>query len=101
MGSFVPHQFGSEVDPAKVREAWVAKGFTCERLVDPPGRAWHWESHEATQIATVIAGQLTVEMHEGTVRLDPGDEAVIPAGCWHRAINSGPGALDWLYGYDR
>ncbi len=96
----VRHKFTAPVDPAAVRRDWQARGFSCIRFTDPPGRAWNDFVHDTNELVTVVDGRLRFTIGADTVELGPGDEALIPRGMLHSVLNIHGGATHWLYGYD-
>ena len=100
-GEFViRHKFRLPVDQAAVTRDWIARGFSCRAFTDPPGQEWRDFVHDTDELVTVVDGQLEVDMHDETWRLEPGDELYIPRGVSHTVRNRHAGATRWLYGYD-
>ncbi len=87
------------IDRSAVRDAWRARGFTCDLWVDPPGQIWADFVHDVDEVLLVVSGTLVVEMDGHTVRLEPGQEVLITAGTRHTVRNVDDGASRWLYGY--
>ncbi|MDJ0643766.1 MAG: cupin domain-containing protein [Erythrobacter sp.] len=85
----------------QVKSEWQERGFSFERKTDAPGKVWHWETHEAEQLAMVVSGTLQIEFEDRAVQLEPGVEAHIPTGAWHRASNVSDEPCDWVFGYNR
>jgi mannose-6-phosphate isomerase-like protein (cupin superfamily) len=46
---------------------------------------WHQHEHE-DELFLVIAGQLTIQLRDGDVVLDPGEFLVVPRGVEHRPV---------------
>jgi quercetin dioxygenase-like cupin family protein len=93
-------KFASPVDPTAVHRDWRARGFSCIRFTDPPGRAWNDFVHDTNELVTVVDGRLRFIMGERTFELGPGDELLIPRGALHSVLNIHHGTTHWLYGYD-
>jgi quercetin dioxygenase-like cupin family protein len=93
-------RFRPPVDPAAVGRDWRARGFSCVRFTDPPGRAWNDFVHDTNEFVTVVEGRLRFTIGSATVELGPGDEALIPRGFRHSVLNIHAGTTRWLYGYD-
>ena len=89
----------TKVDREAVRRDWAAQGFSCDVWVDPPDQIWHDLLHEVDGIVLLLEGESLVEMPEKTVRMQPGDEIVIPAGVRHTVRNCGAGPARWLHGF--
>jgi mannose-6-phosphate isomerase-like protein (cupin superfamily) len=89
----------TKVDRAAVRSEWAARGFSCELWVDAPGQVWTDFVHDVDELVLVLDGELLLEMSGRWLRLEPGDEALIPANLRHTVRNSGERSARWLYGY--
>lgn len=51
---------------------------------------FHWHKHDDTDdFFYVLSGSLDIELRDGTVRLEPGDLYVVPAGVEHRPVAHG------------
>ena len=99
--SVTKNHFALPLDAELARYHGFVRGYSYELLQDPPAKEWHWETQTVDQVATVLSGELAVDIDGGAVVLGPGDEAFIPAGCWHRARNaSETQPCQWLFGYD-
>ena len=83
----------------RVQQEWMERGFTCELWVDPPETVWSDFVHDADELLLLIDGAMLIEMNGRVVRLEPGDELLIPAGTRHTVRNIGGGNTRWLYGY--
>jgi len=88
-----------KIDRIAQQAVWAAQGFTCEVWIDPPSQVWKDFEHDVDEIVMLVEGQSQIEMQGRTVRLQPGDELVIPAGVKHTVRNSGDGPARWLHGY--
>jgi mannose-6-phosphate isomerase-like protein (cupin superfamily) len=86
-------------DRLAFRADWAARGFSCEVWIDPPDQVWQDFEHDVDQIVLLLEGTCQIEMLGRTVRLQPGDELLIPAGTRHTVRNCGDGAARWLRGY--
>jgi len=93
-------RFARPVSEAAVGRDWRARGFSCIRFTDPPGRAWNDFVHDTNELVTVVEGRLRFTIGTATVELGPGDEALIPRGVRHSVLNIHAGTTRWLYGYD-
>ncbi|MBL8751849.1 MAG: cupin domain-containing protein [Planctomycetes bacterium] len=82
-----------------VRVAWAKRGFTCELWIDPEGQVWHDFLHDVDELVLLIEGECQIEMGGRIVRLQAGDELLIPAGVRHTVRNCGTGSARWLHGY--
>jgi mannose-6-phosphate isomerase-like protein (cupin superfamily) len=87
------------VDVEAIRSRWAEQGYNFKETTDDPGRVWHWESHEAEQVAAIVRGRLRMDLEGGSLDLEAGDEAFIPNSAWHRAVNPYTEPCDWVYGY--
>ena len=96
----VRRKFVAPVDPAAVQRDWRARGYSCIRFTDPPGRAWNDFVHDTNELVTVVEGRLRFTIGAATVELGPGDEALIPRGVVHSVLNISDQTTHWLYGYD-
>lgn len=82
-----------------VRLQWGAQGFSCELWIDPPDQVWHDFQHDVDKRTLLLEGMAQIEMQGKAVRLQPGDELMIPAGTRHTVRNCGSGPARWLHGY--
>lgn len=82
-----------------VQQDWAARGFTCDLWVDPTDTVWTDFVHDADEILLLLDGELQIEMSNRVLRLEPGDELVIPSGVRHTVRNVGGVTARWLYGY--
>lgn len=98
--ALVRQRFSRPVDPAAVAAQWRARGFSCQRFIDPPGRAWRDFVHDSNELVTVQEGALTLIVEGREQRLAPGDEAFIPRHAVHSVINHHSATTRWLFGYD-
>ena len=68
-----PHLVG-EVNDCAVKLAKLQGEFT-------------WHSHEnEDELFFVVKGQLTIEMRDGSIELQPGQMAVVPSGVEHKPV---------------
>lgn len=95
----VRQKHAAPVDVEALRCRWAKEGYDFKETSDDPGQVWHWESHEAEQVAVVVQGRLRIDLEEGSLELEVGDEAIIPKSAWHRAANPYNEPCDWIYGY--
>lgn len=99
--SLTKSKFKEPLNWEAIKEEWRERGYTRKEITDNPGKIWHWETHEAEQIATVKSGKILIEFENETVLLEVGDEAVIPFRAWHRASNPFDKPCEWMYGCGR
>ncbi len=93
-------RFSVPFDQAGVAAAWRARGYSCQRLVDPPGQRWEDFAHDCNELVTVLEGRLELEVAGQSVTAGPGDEVFIPKGARHSVRNRHAGTTVWLFGYD-
>jgi len=89
------------MDWEKVKTDWVARGFSCDLWIDPPGRVWADFVHDTDEVIMVLQGEQEFEMDGRTYRPPIGEDFLIPAGTRHTARNVGRVTSKWLYGYKR
>lgn len=89
----------TKISREQVQPDWAARGFTCELWVDPPENVWPDFVHDADELILLLDGVLLIEMGGRVLRLEPGDELLIPAGTRHTVRNVGGRTTRWLYGY--
>jgi quercetin dioxygenase-like cupin family protein len=94
------NRFAAPLDSDAVAEDWRARGYSCQRFVDPPGQRWEDFAHDCNELVTVLEGRLELEVAGQTVIAGPGDEVFIPRGARHSVRNRHRGTSVWLYGYD-
>lgn len=82
-----------------VQRAWAQRGFSCELWVDPPETVWEDFVHDTDELLLLLDGSLLIEFDGRTLRLEPGDELLIPAGTKHTVRNLNGTSVRWLYGY--
>ncbi len=83
----------------QVQQEWAARGFSCDLWVDPPETVWSDFVHDADELVLLLDGTLLVEMNGRVLRLERGDELLIPAGVRHTVRNVGSGTTRWLHGF--
>lgn len=93
-------KFSPPIDPHQVGQEWRARGFSCERFNDPPGREWRDFVHDCDELVTVIEGRLLFTVAGETCSVGPGDELLIPRGRRHSVKNVHDRTTHWLYGYN-
>lgn len=91
----------STLDEAKVKKDWVARGFSCDLWVDPPGQVWEDFVHDTDELVMLLEGKEEFEMNGENFCPQVGKEFLIPAGTYHTARNVGKTTSRWLYGYKR
>jgi mannose-6-phosphate isomerase-like protein (cupin superfamily) len=85
----------------EVKQAWARRGFSCDIWVDPPGQEWRDFVHPADELVMLIEGELELSFQGKTLRLNVGEEVLIPAGTPHTVRNVGGTTNRWYYGYRR
>jgi mannose-6-phosphate isomerase-like protein (cupin superfamily) len=89
------------VNRETVAAEWLARGFSCDLWVDPPGQVWEDYRHATDELVMPVAGRLELEFGGRCVRPASGEEVLIPAGVSHTVRNIGGTTAQWLYGYKR
>lgn len=87
------------IDRQATARAWAEQGFTCEVWVDAPGQVWHDFQHDVDEMVLLLEGESMIEMQGRTIRLQAGDQLLVPAATRHTVRNTGPGPARWLHGY--
>ncbi len=90
----------ARLDPDAVAAGWRARGYSCHRMVDPPGRCWRDFVHGENELLVVVAGRLELEVEGEKRTVGPGEEVFIPARARHTVANVNEGPTEWLFGYD-
>ena len=80
-------------------QRWRDRGFTCELWVDPPEATWEDFVHDTDELVMLLDGQVTIEIAGRILRLEVGQEVMLPAGVRHTVRNVGGTSARWLYGY--
>ena len=93
-------RFPAPVDCDAVARDWEARGYSCQRFVDPPGREWNNFVHGTNELVTVAEGCLELFIGRHRIVVEPGDEVHIPKGAAHSVKNIHAGTTRWLFGYD-
>jgi mannose-6-phosphate isomerase-like protein (cupin superfamily) len=91
----------TRTDFEAVRAQWASRGFSCEFWIDAPEQIWHDFEHDVDALVLLVEGVGQIERDGKTVRLQAGDEMLIPAGTRHTVRNCGEGPARWLHGYRR
>lgn len=94
-----PTTDSERIDKETVRADWAQRGFTCELWVDPPDQVWRDFLHDVDELVLLLEGQSLIELPGRSVKLNSGDELLIPAGTRHTVRNCGTGPARWLHGY--
>lgn len=89
----------TKIDIDAVRADWTAQGFSLEVWVDPPSQVWQDFQHDVDEMVLLLEGESIVELQDRTVRMQAGDELLIPAGARHTVRNCGKGPARWLHGF--
>ena len=85
----------------QVEHDWAERGFSCDLWVDPPGTVWADFVHDHDELVLLLDGALMIEMNGRVLRLEPGNELLVPARVRHTVRNVGSGAARWLCGHLR
>ena len=91
---------GRAIDPERVAVAWRSRGYSCHRMVDPPGQCWRDFVHAENELLVVVEGRLELEVEGQIQELGPGEEVFIPARARHTVRNTHQAPTHWLFGYD-
>lgn len=86
-------------DREAVEAAWGARGFSCSLWIDPPEQVRKDFEHDVDELVLLVTGVAQIELGDQVVRLEAGDELMIPAGVRHTIRNCGSGPARWLHGY--
>ena len=78
---------------------WMARGYSCDLWVDPPGQRWEDFVHETDELVIVVEGELEFEINGKINHPKVGEELYISAGTLHSVRNIGSSTAKWLYGY--
>jgi mannose-6-phosphate isomerase-like protein (cupin superfamily) len=89
----------TKIDMEAVRNDWAAHGFSCEVWIDPPSQVWQDFQYDVDAMVLLLEGDCIVEQRGKVVRMQPGDELLIPAGLRHTVRNAGQGPARWLHGF--
>ena len=89
----------TKMDKNTIRAEWARRGFSCDLWIDPPDQIWHDFEHDVDELVLLIEGTCQIEMEGRTVRLQGGDELLIPARVRHTVRNCGEGPARWLHGF--
>ena len=87
------------VDVEKVKESWLARGYSCDIWTDPPGQTWEDFTHHVEELFMVLEGNVEIEIEGIVQHPSPGKEVLIPAQALHSVRNKGKTTARWLYGY--
>ena len=82
-----------------IRADWSSRGFSCDLWIDPPDQIWHDFEHDVEELVMLLEGSAQIDLDGRTVRLQPGDELIIPANTVHTVRNTGDGPARWLHGF--
>ena len=99
MDDVVRKKFNLPFSEREVAADWRARGFSCGRFVDPPGRAWNDFVHRTNELVTVAEGRLEMTIAGNKIVVEPGDEVFIPRGARHSVKNIHRGITHWYFGY--
>ena len=89
----------TRTEQERVSRRWSTLGFSCEIWIDPPDQVWPDFEYDVDKMALLLEGTTQIEMHGKEVRMQAGDELMIPAGTRHTVRNCGEGPARWLHGY--
>lgn len=87
-------------DPDAVAADWRVRGYSCHRMVDPPGQRWRDFTHDENELLVVVTGRLELEVEGERRTVGPGEEVFIPARARHSVVNVHDRETEWLFGYD-
>ena len=82
-----------------IESDWRTRGFSFGVWTDPPGQVWRDFVHAADELIMVAEGELELTIDGRTLRVDPGQEVLIPAGTRHTVRNVASAFSVWFYGY--
>ena len=97
------------VNPMSIGMDWGRRGYTCDRIADPPDAEWRDFEHETNELVGLfkmpigcdVRLEIEIEVEGAVQRLDAmtGDEVFVPRGANHTVRNMHRGVTRWLYGY--
>ena len=85
----------------EVAQEWQARGFSCDRWIDPPGQRWENFTHQVDELVMVVEGEVEFKIGATVYHPQMGEELLIPAKTPHSVRNIGRTTSHWLYGYKR
>lgn len=86
-------------DREAVEASWSERGFSCALWIDPPEQVRKDFEHDVDELVLLTRGLAQIELADQVVKLEAGDELLIPAGVRHTIRNCGSGPAHWLHGY--
>lgn len=89
----------TRTDREAVEATWSERGFSCALWIDPPEQVRKDFEHDVDELVLLVDGVAQIELADQVVRLQAGDELLIPAGIRHTIRNCGAGPAKWLHGY--
>lgn len=96
----IRNKFDVPLDQGAIAADWLARGYSCDLFVDPPGQCWEGFVHATDELVSVVEGRLEMEVAGEVTIMEPGDEVFIPANAVHSVRNIFGGVSRWLYGYN-
>jgi mannose-6-phosphate isomerase-like protein (cupin superfamily) len=84
---------------SELKMLWAKRGYSFEYWIDPPGQVWRDFVHDVDELLMLIEGEIEIEFAGNRVRLNVGDEVLIPARTAHTVKNTGEGPNRWCFGY--
>lgn len=82
-----------------VARDWLARGYSCDVWIDPPGQCWENYVHAVDERVMVLEGEVEFEVNGTIHHPKPWETLWIPAGVRHSVRNRGRTTARWLYGY--
>ena len=64
-----------------------------------PGTSTAMLSHEADELAYVVAGRGELRLEDGVVTYGPRSALYIPAGVWHAVVNTGDEPVSMVFAF--
>jgi quercetin dioxygenase-like cupin family protein len=78
-------QVDGQLTEANMRAKLLARGYTIDKYIYPPGTYFPDHSHKVDKIDGVLSGQFRLTMHGQSLILTAGDCIVVPRGVMHSA----------------
>ncbi len=88
-----------QINLEQICQQWAGRGFSCDIWSDPAGQVWANFVHSTDELVMLLDGEIELEFSSGVIRVEIGEEILIPAGASHTVRNVGTGRNRWLYGY--
>lgn len=91
---------GTDMEIGEIARLWQARGFTCGLADGSPDESWEDSVSFQDELIMAVHGDLEVVLPSQTVRLQPGEEVLVPSGSRYSVHTlSGNGGTKWLYGF--